>query len=247
MRIHSNAPSAADSGQAGHGASAPHEWPHDSPFYGLKIEPGGYRKDVGSVGGWMQTFVAYIHACLTCDHTLWISGAGHWSMLGWQSSLGLQLFSHQPQRWPWSSRPQHWEQSELPTLQLYTSTRGRWKVGERQKKIKSYWNTASLNVFATSRLLNSLYSLYEPYGLHALNKQSKHVRDNAFMVIKRNQGKRKLVEWRRTQPATNRWLHSCSSVTPSEKSHLYHCMRVCACICVHITMCVCVLVPACQW
>lgn len=131
MSLYSNTTSAADSGQIGHGASAPHEWPHDSLFYGWKKEPGSNTQEVENVGVWMQTSVAYIHACLFGDLTLWISGAGHESTTGWQSSLGLQLFSHQPQRWPWSSRPQHWEQSELPTLQLYTSTRGRRET-ERQ-------------------------------------------------------------------------------------------------------------------
>lgn len=144
MRLYSNAPSAADSGQIGHGATTPCEWPHDLPFYGLKIEHGGWRQEACSVGGWMQTVVVCIHACLTCDITLWISGEGHWSLIGWQSSLGLQLFSHQPQRCPWSSRPQHWEQSELPTLQLYTSTRGRWSVRER-KRGSYYYNTALVN------------------------------------------------------------------------------------------------------
>lgn len=150
MRLYSNIPSAADTGQTGHKGNAPCEWPHDSPFYGLKIQPRIYRMELDTEGEWMQAFVIHICACLACDLTLWISGAGHWPLDGWQSSLGLQLLSHQAQRCPWSSRPQHWEQSELSTLQLYTSTRGKQEVGEKKRG----------NYYCNVRLLNSIFLVW---------------------------------------------------------------------------------------
>ncbi|KAG9333806.1 hypothetical protein JZ751_010085 [Albula glossodonta] len=60
-------------------------------------------------------------------------GLGHWELRGRQSSLGLQEFSHQTQWCPWSSRPQHCEQSALPFPQLYTSTVGQ-REGKRQRE-----------------------------------------------------------------------------------------------------------------
>lgn len=117
----------------------PCEWPHDLPLHGLNTI------GVRDAGGWMQAFVAQSHARLTPELTSWISGLGHWSLIGWHSSLGLQMLSHQPQRCPWSSRPQHWEQSELPTPQLYTSTRWIWQIRERHRG----------NYYCEKTLLNS--------------------------------------------------------------------------------------------
>lgn len=54
--------------------------------------------------------------------TFWIWGSGQCVVMNWQWSRGWQLWSHQAHRWPCFSRPQHWEQSLSPALQLYTST-----------------------------------------------------------------------------------------------------------------------------